>query len=171
MINPPGGNAPQSDRESRSRDWRCHCLGRRVVFVSWRSCTSPPPPAVCPSSRFTVSLGCMTFPPGCSTRGSRCLSVPLGDFSHFLYGVLSVRVCVRARACVFFLLPLVLFFSSLSFPCGFSPPCRTPACQLPLLVGCPSLCRPSPGSRRVARLPTKRENSKSCRTLRGSFDR
>lgn len=114
-----------------------------------------------------VSLGCMTFHTrSFITRGSRCRWVTFLTSCTVFFLCVLVCVCVRVfspSSCFIFLLFV--------FPCGFSPPCRTPACQLPLLVGCPSLCRPSPGSRQVARLPTRQENSQSCRTLRGSSDR
>lgn len=65
--------------------------------------------------------------------------------------------------CVFFLSFILFCFVS-----PFGSPCRTPPVSLPQLVGCPSLCPRSPGSRQLK----KQENSnKNCRTLRGSSDR
>lgn len=103
--------------------------------------------------RCMISLGAWSFT-GIERWGVkiRFLTCQCLDFSYFLYGV-----------CFF---PLLLFYFFFCF--SFGSPCRTPV-SLPLLVGCPSLCLRSPGSRRV--LLTKQENNKNCRTLRGSSDR
>lgn len=102
-------------------------------------------------------------------------------WSHLVHGLSLVLIFEKVSFLFFFFFCTCLCLNLSYFQWGvffylfyflfcfsFGSPCRTPV-LLPLLVGCLSLCLRSPGSRRVQ--PTKQENSKNSRTLRGSSDR